>query len=102
MKQELSDLYSVSDPQEAETRWNAWFKAAEESEIPALVKFARNKKDRLPGLVAHAMFHITTSKVEGTNNKIKVLKRVAYGFRDDEYFFNLIRYSTIPKKSLFP
>ncbi|MCR4686674.1 MAG: transposase, partial [Lachnospiraceae bacterium] len=27
-----------------------------------------------------------TAKVEGINNKIKVLKRNAYGFRDDKYF----------------
>ncbi|MBQ7427582.1 MAG: transposase, partial [Prevotella sp.] len=27
-----------------------------------------------------------TAKVEGINNKIKVLKRNAYGFRDEQYF----------------
>ena len=102
MKQELSDLYSVSDPDEAEKRWNEWFDAAEASGIPALERFARNKRVRLPGLIAHALFPISTSKVEGTNNKIKVLKRVAYGFRDDDYFFSLIRYSTIPKSKRYP
>ena len=30
--------------------------------------------------------HISTGKVEGINNKIKVLKRAAYGFRDERYF----------------
>ncbi|MBO4663943.1 MAG: transposase, partial [Bacteroidaceae bacterium] len=28
----------------------------------------------------------STAKVEGINNKIKVMKRNAYGFRDEEYF----------------
>ncbi|MBP3726336.1 MAG: transposase, partial [Bacteroidaceae bacterium] len=28
----------------------------------------------------------STAKVEGINNKIKVLKREAYGFRDERYF----------------
>ena len=28
---------------------------------------------------------IGTSRLEGANNKIKVLKRVAYGYRDFEY-----------------
>ena len=27
-----------------------------------------------------------TSKLEGVNNKIKVIKRIAYGFHDLEYF----------------
>jgi transposase len=29
---------------------------------------------------------ITSGPLEGTNNKIKTLKRTAYGFRDQEYF----------------
>ncbi|MBO7559518.1 MAG: transposase, partial [Bacteroidaceae bacterium] len=28
----------------------------------------------------------TTAMVEGINNKIKVMKREAYGFTDDRYF----------------
>jgi len=29
-----------------------------------------------------------TSLLEGINNKIKVIKRIAYGCRDDDFFFN--------------
>ncbi|MFC4344550.1 transposase, partial [Cupriavidus numazuensis] len=32
-----------------------------------------------------------TNLVEGINNRIKVIKRMAYGFRDDHYFFLKIR-----------
>ena len=32
-----------------------------------------------------------TNLVEGINNRIKVIKRMAYGFRDQEYFFLKIR-----------
>lgn len=32
-----------------------------------------------------------TNLVEGINNRIKVIKRVAYGFRDDAYFSLKIR-----------
>ena len=35
--------------------------------------------------------HIRTSVLEGINNKIKVLKRIAYGFRDNKYFFLRIK-----------
>ena len=31
-------------------------------------------------------------KIRGMNNKIKVAKRIAYGYRDEDYFFTLIRY----------
>jgi len=36
------------------------------------------------------------SKLEGFNNKIKVTKRIGYGYRDDDFFFTLIRYLSIP------
>ncbi len=39
------------------------------------------------GILAHCLFPFHTSLLEGINNKIKVLKRMAYGYRDDEYFF---------------
>jgi hypothetical protein len=32
-----------------------------------------------------------SSLLEGIDNNIKVIKRMAYGFRDDEYFFLKIR-----------
>ncbi|MBQ3774972.1 MAG: transposase, partial [Ruminobacter sp.] len=37
---------------------------------------------------------ISTGKLEGMNNKIKVAKRIAYGYRDEDYFFTLIRYQS--------
>lgn len=76
--------------------WIKWFIAANESEISALKHFAELKEKRIPGLVAHAIHGISTGPLEGLNNKIKVAKRVAYGFRNEEYFFKLIRYMTIP------
>jgi transposase len=61
------------------------------SQIEPLKKFARKLKEYLPGILAHYRWHLHTSLLEGINNKIKVLKRIAYGYRDDEYFFLKIR-----------
>ena len=41
----------------------------------------------MQGIIAAADFKINTSVLEGVNNKIKQIKRRAYGFRDDQYFF---------------
>ena len=76
--------------------WTKWFQAAKESEIPALVRFAVQKEKRLPGLATHAIHPISTGKLEGFNNKIKVAKRIGYGYCDDDFFFTLIRYLSIP------
>ncbi len=49
--------------------------------------FNRLLQNHFDGIVAHATFNISTSKLEGINNKIKTLRRQAYGYPDDEYFF---------------
>ena len=47
--------------------------------------------------VVNASFPVNTGKLEGFNNKIKVAKRNAYGFRNLSYFFSYIKYLSIPK-----
>lgn len=79
MKEEMCELFRLTDRNTAEKRWTEWFNAAKASGIPALVKFAELKEKRLPGLIAHAEHNISTGKLEGFNNKIKVSKRIGYG-----------------------
>ena len=38
------------------------------------------------GILAYYDHPISTGPIEGTNNKIKTMKRQAYGFRDDQFF----------------
>jgi transposase len=45
----------------------------------------------LSGILAHCRYPLGTNLIEGINNHIKVIKRMAYGFRDDAYFFLKIR-----------
>ena len=97
MKEEMNRLFDLRDVLAAATGWKNWFTAAKESGIPALVRFAELKEKRIDGLVAHAIHPISTGKLEGFNNKIKVAKRLAYGYRDDLFFFSLVRFlSLIP------
>lgn len=95
MKEEMIRLFELKDKEKASNGWTHWFEAAKESGIPALGKFARLKEKRLPGLVAHAVYPINTGKLEGFNNKIKVAKRISYGYKDEDYFFTLIRYLSL-------
>jgi transposase len=52
-----------------------------------LKRFARNLRSYHRDILAHCWRWLHTSLLEGINNKIKVIKRMAYGFRDDDYFF---------------
>lgn len=71
--------------------WEDWYGWAIRSRIPALTTFARHLKAKQPGILAHCKYPLHTGLLEGINNKIKVLKRIAYGFRNDTYFFLKIR-----------
>lgn len=96
MKEQMCELFDLRDPIAAEIGWKKWFSAAKESGIPALVRFAELKEKRIDGLIAHAIYPISTGKLEGFNNKIKVAKRLAYGYRDNHFFFTLVRFLSIP------
>lgn len=94
MKEEMINLFNLT----AEKGWFDWFKAALSSDIEQLEDFAKRKVNRLVGLISHAIHNISTGKLEGFNNKIKVLKRIAYGYRNINYFFNLIKFISIGEK----
>lgn len=64
----------------------AWVEQARSSGQKQLMKMAGTILAHRRGILAWYDGHLSTAKVEGINNKIKVLKRVAYGFRDDKYF----------------
>ena len=57
-----------------------------ESKVPQLMKMAATIMAHRTGILAWYDCHISTGKVEGINNKIKVMKRTSYGFRDERYF----------------
>ena len=48
-------------------------------------KFSRMLRRRRNRLITAYKHRIGTNKLEGANNKIKVLKRAAHGYRDFEY-----------------
>ena len=54
---------------------------------PHMLWFERLLDSHFEGIIAHATYKISAGKIEGINNKIKTLRRQAYGYPDDEYFF---------------
>jgi len=91
MKDDLKALWDYRHSGYAERFWKQWYSRAMHSRIEPLKAFARGLKGYLPGILSHCRWPLGTNLVEGINNKIKVIKRIAYGFRDDDYFFLKIR-----------
>jgi transposase len=91
LRDALKDLWSYRHLGYAARAWRSWYRKALRSRIKPLLHFAKKLKPYLAGILAHCRYPIGTNLVEGINNKIKVIKRMAYGFRDDAYFFLKIR-----------
>jgi transposase len=91
LKDDLKHLWDYWHAGYARKFWRQWYRRAIRSQIEPLKAFARKLKVYLPGILAHCRWRLHTSLLEGINNKIKVIKRIAYGYRDDEYFFLKIR-----------
>jgi len=91
LKDALKELWKYKREGWARKAWENWMEMAISSGLPPLVKFARNLAKRIDGILSHCRWQLNTSVLEGINNKIKVLKRIAYGYRDEDYFFLKIR-----------
>lgn len=91
LKDDLKQLWRYRSQAWARRFWAGWKRRAMRSGIEPLRRFAKRLEPYLPGILAHCRWPLGTNLVEGINNKIKVIKRMAYGFRDDAYFFLKIR-----------
>jgi transposase len=91
LKDDLKQLWRYRSEAWARKWFAGWKRRAMRSGIEALKRFAKKLEDHLDGILAHCRYQIHTGYLEGVNNKIKVIKRVAFGFRDVDYFFLKIR-----------
>jgi transposase len=85
LKEELSEIWEQEDQEEAEAVLMDWILYAESTGIRMLINFAKTLRAHALGILAYYDYPISTGPLEGTNNKIKTMKRQAYGFRDPEF-----------------
>ena len=91
LKEDLKRLWRYRHRGYAKQLWEGWYQRALESGIAPLIQFANRLKPYVNGILAHCRHPLHTSVLEGINNRIKVIKRMAYGYRDEAYFFLKIR-----------
>ncbi|WP_275659540.1 ISL3 family transposase [Shewanella insulae] len=91
LREQLKEMWYCTDEAEAMAQWNLWWQQVRESGIRPLLQFGQRLKNYLHGIVASAVHPLHTCRLEGMNNKIKLLKRMGYGYRDTEYFFLKVR-----------
>jgi transposase len=86
LKDDLRRFWEQPGKRFATTFLDGWIRRAEASGIKVLQQMAKTLATHRSGLLAYYDVMITSGPLEGTNNKIKTMKRQAYGFRDWEFF----------------
>jgi transposase len=77
MKDDLKVLRDYRHSSYAKRFWKQWYSRAMYSRIEPLKALARGPRSYLPGILSHCRWPLGTNLVEGINNKIKVIKRMA-------------------------
>lgn len=68
-------------------KWMSW---AQRCRIPEFRKLREKIKRNLTGILATAKFHLSNARIEATNNKIKLIIRRAYGFRNTDNLLSMV------------
>lgn len=86
LKESFLKTYDYQTPEEAQGYLENWIKDAASSTVETFKIIAASFKDKLQYIINWFRKRISSAISEGINNKIKRLKRMAYGYRDVEYF----------------
>jgi transposase len=86
LKEELRLLWSQKSVTAAKKFLGSWIARAKSVGLSSLNKFTNTLLAHRSGIFSWFEDPISNGPLEGMNNKIKVLKRKAYGYRDMDYF----------------
>lgn len=86
LKDKLKQIWDHEDRDHAQKALEKWCDLARSSDNKLLSNFAKRLERHSYGILNHCDYKLHTSRIEGVNNKIKVIKRDAYGYHDQRYF----------------
>ncbi len=86
LKEKLKQIWSYRSIAWASKALDNWCSLAQSLNNRSVNAFIRMLERHRYGILNHCDYPIHTGKLEGVNNKIKVIKRKAYGFHDLRYF----------------
>lgn len=89
LKEALRDLYR--EPiNVAEPRLKAWIAWASRSKLPPFVKLARTIREHRKGILAAIEHGLSNGRLEGLNNRIRLLSHQAFGFHSPEALLAMV------------
>lgn len=79
-----------SEPEEVAVELKRWLSWASRSRIPEFVKLSRKIRRHYDAIINTVNYNLSNARLESMNNKIKVMIRKAYGFRNIENMMDTI------------
>lgn len=86
LKEQFLTIYQAGERKAAYVNLRQWIVAAVKSNMPSFVELGYKFFRKRHYVLNYFTCKITAAISEGINNKIKRLKRMAYGYRDVNYF----------------
>jgi len=86
LKEQALNIFERKQRNVALRKLNNWKKNVHESKIIEFQKLLKTLERYWYGIENYFTHHVTNGASEGYNNKINIIKRRAYGFKDIEYF----------------
>lgn len=86
LKEDLRQLWKQPSKEAARHHLVSWIERARATGLKQLRQMANTLSIHREGVLAYYDVPITTGPLEGTNNKIQLLKRKSYGYRDRDFF----------------
>ena len=86
LKEDLSQIWQQTSKEVAARFLTDWCRRARASGIRVLLTMANTLEGYRTGILNWYDYPISSGPMEGINNKIGALQRMAYGYRDKEYF----------------
>lgn len=90
MKEKLRLLLKIKDSEEAEEELNRWLWWASHSRIPAFKSLYQKIKRHKDHILNAIRLGMSNARIEATNNKIKLIVRKAYGFRNIQNMIDMV------------
>jgi len=90
LKEQLRLLLKLTNVDEAEEELKRWLWKASHSRIPAFKELYQKIKRHKTHILNTIRYGMSNARIEATNNKIKLIIRKAYGFRNIQNMLDMV------------
>lgn len=90
LKETFLDIFTYRSPYHARRAIAAWLAWAQRSRLTSFVRLARTVRQHLAGILAFIESRLTNARLEGMNNKARLISHRAFGFHSAEPLIAMI------------